>query len=144
MKIKQRFDINRPIISDITTKSDDWAIVPIIQEKADSVGLIRSQVLGYWDTIYLAGIKILKFKAADNDLKVKVLGSIDGETFDPDDDPIEDEFEVTTEKPIIKRIQAYWLGLQIQVKPATSGQNGTLSAQAVGIGIGCSCPDLVA
>ena len=97
-------------------------MVPFTSERG---GLTRN----YWDTWHLAGVKILKFWAADNNLKVKVMGSIDGTDFA---DTVEAEFDVTTTTPVTKRILTYWPYLQVQVKPATSAQHGTLSVLAVG------------
>ena len=122
VKTRQSFQIDRPSVADLTTISDDYSLVPFTSERG---GLTRN----YWDTWHLAGVKILKFWAADNNLKVKVMGSIDGTDFT---DTVEAEFDVTTTTPVTKRILTYWPYLQVQVKPATSAQHGTLSVLAVG------------
>jgi len=74
-------------------------------------------------------VKVLLFSATTKDLKVKILGSLDGITFSQ---TVEAEFTVTTSATVLKRITAYWPYMQIQVKPASAGQNGTLSVQAMG------------
>ena len=125
VKTRQSFQIDRPSVADLTTISDDYSLVPFTSERG---GLTRN----YWDTWHLAGVKILKFWAADNNLKVKVMGSIDGTDFT---DTVEAEFDVTTATPVTKRILAYWPYLQVQVKPAVAAQHGTLSILAIGTSI---------
>lgn len=125
VKTRQSFQIDRPSVADLTTISDDYSLVPFTSERG---GLTRN----YWDTWHLAGVKILKFWAADNNLKVKVMGSIDGTDFT---DTVEAEFDVTTATPVTKRILAYWPYLQVQVKPAVAAQHGTLSILAIGTAI---------
>lgn len=106
---------------DYTTTGNDYAAVPF---NSDEGGTAQ-----YWDAFHLVGIKILRFSASVNSLKVKVLGSIDGTTFP---ETVVSEFTLTAGSSVVKRIVAYWPYLQVQVKPASSGQNGKLSVQAMG------------
>lgn len=123
-KTRQYFQIDRPDVADLTTTINDYVLVPF--------PLDRETTRNYWDTWHLAGVKILKFTAADNNLKVKVMGSIDGTNFT---ETVEAEFTVTTTTPVTKRILPYWPYLQVQVKPAVAAQHGTLSILAIGTSI---------
>ena len=123
-KTRQYFQIDRPDVADLTTTINDYVLVPF--------PLDRETTRNYWDTWHLAGVKLLRFSAADNNLKVKVMGSIDGTNFT---ETVEAEFSVTTATPVTKRILAYWPYLQVQVKPAVAAQHGTLSILAIGTAI---------
>ena len=123
-KTRQYFQIDRPDVADLTTTINDYVLVPF--------PLDRETTRNYWDTLHLAGVKLLRFSAADNNLKVKVMGSIDGTNFT---ETVEAEFSVTTATPVTKRILAYWPYLQVQVKPALAAQHGTLSILAIGTAI---------
>ena len=123
-KTRQYFQIDRPDVADLTTTINDYVLVPF--------PLDRETTRNYWDTWHLAGVKLLRFSAADNNLKVKVMGSIDGTNFT---ETVEAEFSVTTTTPVTKRILAYWPYLQVQVKPAVAAQHGTLSILAIGTAI---------
>jgi len=123
-KTRQYFQIDRPDVADLTTTINDYVLVPF--------PLDRETTRNYWDTWHLAGVKLLRFSAADNNLKVKVMGSIDGTNFT---ETVEAEFNVTTTTPVTKRILAYWPYLQVQVKPAVAAQHGTLSILAIGTAI---------
>ena len=123
-KTRQYFQIDRPDVADLTTTINDYVLVPF--------PLDRETTRNYWDTWHLAGVKLLRFSAADNNLKVKVMGSIDGTNFT---ETVEAEFSVTTATPVTKRILPYWPYLQVQVKPAVAAQHGTLSILAIGTSI---------
>ena len=123
-KTRQYFQIDRPDVADLTTTINDYVLVPF--------PLDRETTRNYWDTWHLAGVKLLRFTAADNNLKVKVMGSIDGTNFT---ETVEAEFTVTTTTPATKRILPYWPYLQVQVKPAVAAQHGTLSILAIGTSI---------
>ena len=123
-KTRQYFQIDRPDVADLTTTINDYVLVPF--------PLDRETTRNYWDTWHLAGVKLLRFTAADNNLKVKVMGSIDGTNFT---ETVEAEFTVITTTPVTKRILPYWPYLQVQVKPAVAAQHGTLSILAIGTSI---------
>jgi len=120
---------DKPTFDPITTTDDNWTNTKVTEDD-----------LSYWDTEFLQG-KVLKFSAATNNLKVKILGALDSNdgagvyTFS---DTVEAEFAVNVGTPVIKRISNYWTALKVQVKTAGSGLNGTLSTVAVGT----SMPDL--
>ena len=122
MKTRQYIQIYKPVVDDFTTTSDSYASVPFKIDGSD-------ETRDYWDTWYLTGVKVMLFSATANALKVKILGSLDGTTFSQS---VALEFDVTTSAVVEKRIADYWPYLQIQVKPAATGQNGTLKVQAIG------------
>ena len=71
-----------------------------------------------------------RFSAATNDLKVKILASIDGGvTF-----PIEEvaEFTLTVGTDLSKTVTTFYTHLKVQVKPAVSATHGTLSTNFAG------------
>jgi hypothetical protein len=120
---------DKPTFDPITTTDDNWTNTKVTEDD-----------LSYWDTEFLQG-KVLKFSAATNNLKVKILGALDSNdgagvyTFS---DTVEAEFAVNVGTPVVKRISNYWTALKVQVKTAEAGLNGTLSTVAVGT----SMPDL--
>lgn len=116
--------VDRPSISDYTTVGNDYADVPFTKE-----GSTDTRV--YWDAWHLAGVKILHFFATAKDLKVQILGSLDGTNFDT---TLVAEFALTagSSSPVEKRIVAYWPYIKVQAKPSTSSQHGTLSVRAIG------------
>ena len=122
MKTRQYIQLDRPVVDNLLTTGDAYVIVPFNIDRTE-------ETRNYWDAWHLTGVKVLLFSATTKDLKVKILGSLDGITFSQ---TVEAEFTVTTSAIVEKRIMAYWPYLQIQVKPAASGQNGTLSVQAMG------------
>ena len=109
-------------MNDFTTTGDDYVPVPF---KIDG----SEKTHDYWDTWHLTGARVLLFSATTNDLKVKIMGSLDGITFPQS---VEAEFTVPTSAVVEKRMTTYWPYLQVQVKPAVAGQNGTLKVQAIG------------
>ena len=122
MKTRQYIQLDRPVVDNLLTTGDAYVIVPFNIDRTE-------ETRNYWDAWHLTGVKVLLFSATTKDLKVKILGSLDGITFSQ---TVEAEFTVTTSATVLKRITAYWPYLQIQVKPASAGQNGTLSVQAMG------------
>lgn len=122
MKTRQYIQLDRPVVDNLLTTGDAYVIVPFNIDRTE-------ETRNYWDAWHLTGVKVLLFSATTKDLKVKILGSLDGLTFSQ---TVEAEFTVTTSATVSKRITAYWPYLQIQVKPAAAGQNGTLSVQAMG------------
>lgn len=122
MKTRQYIQLDRPVVDNLLTTGDAYVIVPFNIDRTE-------ETRNYWDAWHLTGVKVLLFSATTKDLKVKILGSLDGLTFSQ---TVEAEFTVTTSAIVEKRITAYWPYLQIQVKPAAAGQNGTLSVQAMG------------
>lgn len=122
MKTRQYIQLDRPVVDNLLTTGDAYVIVPFNIDRTE-------ETRNYWDAWHLTGVKVLLFSATTKDLKVKILGSLDGTTFSQ---TVEAEFTVTTSAIVEKRITAYWPYLQIQVKPAAAGQNGTLSVQAMG------------
>jgi len=122
LKTRQYIQLDRPVVDNLLTTGDAYVIVPFNIDRTE-------ETRNYWDAWHLTGVKVLLFSATTKDLKVKILGSLDGLTFSQ---TVEAEFTVTTSAIVEKRITAYWPYLQIQVKPAAAGQNGTLSVQAMG------------
>jgi hypothetical protein len=122
LKTRQYIQLDRPVVDNLFTTGDAYVIVPFNIDRTE-------ETRNYWDAWHLTGVKVLLFSATTKDLKVKILGSLDGITFSQ---TVEAEFTVTTSATVLKRITAYWPYLQIQVKPASAGQNGTLSVQAMG------------
>jgi hypothetical protein len=116
--------VERPSVSDYTTTGNSYVDVPFTKE-----GSTDTRV--YWDAWHLAGVKILHFFATTKDLKVQILGSIDGTNFDT---TLVAEFTLTagSSTPVEKRIVAYWPYIKVQVKPSSSDQHGTLSVRAIG------------
>lgn len=116
--------VERPSVPDYTTVGNDYVDVPFTKE-----GSTDARV--YWDAWHLAGVKILHFFATTKDLKVQILGSIDGTNFDT---TLVAEFTLTagSSTPVEKRIVAYWPYIKVQVKPSSSDQHGTLSVRAIG------------
>jgi hypothetical protein len=118
----QRFLISRPTIADKLTVADTYAIVPITE---------NGTAKNYWDTWHLNG-KAMRFAATTQNLLVKILGSLGG-TEDADfTETVEAEFSVAVGAPVKKDIAGLWVAIQVLVKPASSGQNGTLSTKAFG------------
>jgi len=122
LKTRQYIQIYKPDVNDFTTTGDDYVPVPF---KIDG----SEKTHDYWDTWHLTGARVLLFSATTNDLKVKIVGSLDGITFPQS---VEAEFTVPTSAVVEKRMTTYWPYLQVQVKPAATGQNGTLKVQAIG------------
>jgi hypothetical protein len=118
----QRFLISRPTISDKLTVADTYAIVPITE-----YGTAKN----YWDTWHLNG-KAMRFQATTKDLLVKIMGSLGGVEDADFTETVEAEFSVAVGSPVKKDIGGLWAAIQVQVKPASSGQNGTLSVKAFG------------
>lgn len=116
--------VERPSVTDYTTVGNSYADVPFTKE-----GSTDTRV--YWDAWHLAGVKILHFFATTKDLKVQILGSLDGTNFDT---ILFAEFTLIagSSSPVEKRIVAYWPYIKVQVKPSTSSQHGTLSVRAIG------------
>ena len=98
-------------LDDHTTTSNDWAAV------------------GTWRCVAYR-TKHLSFAAADNDLNVRVVGSLDGgETF-----PLtaETSFAVTAGTTETKTITTAYTDLRVEVDPAVDGAHGTLSVKYFG------------
>lgn len=130
MKTRQYIQIYKPVVDDFTTTSDSYASVPFKIDGSD-------ETRDYWDTWHLTGVKVMLFSATTNDLKVKIMGSLDGITFPQS---VEAEFTVPTSAVVEKRMTTYWPYLQVQVKPAVAGQNGTLGVQAMGTTMSSDLP----
>ena len=83
-----------------------------------------------WECSHLK-TKYLTFNATTKDLKVTIFGSRDGgQTFPT---TAAAEFTITVGGSAVeKEITAWYSTLQIQVKPAATGQNGTLSCIRAG------------
>lgn len=113
---KQRLS-TRPLVAlydafaDFTTTSNDYADV------------------GTWDTMLLK-TKAFLFVGATHDLKVKVLGSMDGGATYPYTAVA--EFDVAAAATATKEVTAYYTNLKVQTKPAGAGDNGKLSTQYAG------------
>lgn len=70
------------------------------------------------------------FTATIKDLKVRILGSIDGGvTYDI---VAEAEFVVTTAAAVHKTITTFYTNLKVQVKPSADNQHGTLATKFAG------------
>jgi len=112
---------DRKHVPDLTTASDVYVNVPL-----DSSGNT------IWNTEKLLS-KIFYFNATINNLLVRVLASDDGgETFPIIAYP---ETLVAVGSPVRATIGNYYGQMKIQVKPAASGQNGTLTTEAYGISV---------
>ncbi len=120
----QRFMVYKPTVSDITTTGNDYVPVPF--HKPNS-----TEEQNFWECPHIAGVKLFQFWATIKDLKVQIMGSIDGTNFT---DAVVAEFVVTqgAATPTTKRVPDYWPFRQVQVKPSAAGQNGTLTTLAAG------------
>ena len=75
-----------------------------------------------------------RFAAATQDLKFKVLGSLDGGATYPE--TVESEFTITAGSSTVKTFTGLWSGLDIQVKPAAGGSHGTPTVHFFGSSLG--------
>lgn len=110
-------------IDDFTTTVNTYVNLPIHYPEPGSGESV------IWPTEKL-GSKVFYFKAADNDLNIKILASDDGgETF-----PIIAKAEtlVAVAAPVRVVIGNHYGHLKIQVKPAVEGAHGTLTASVYG------------
>jgi hypothetical protein len=115
-----------PIIYDIKKSGTDFDAYTTV---ADTYATVYT-----WSTRFVTN-ETMDFTAATKDLTVKVLGSLDGTTFGHD---AVAEFNVTAGSTVSKTLGTYYPYLRIQVKPSSSGQNGTLSAILVATNLGGS------
>tara|TARA_Y100000310_G_C19982110_1_gene490275 strand:+ start:56 stop:385 length:330 start_codon:yes stop_codon:yes gene_type:complete len=76
---------------------------------------------------YFASTVQFGFTATTNDLKVKVLGSLDGGTTEPHTAIA--EFTVSAATTVLKTLTTFYTHLKVQVKPAGAGSHGTLTSQ---------------
>lgn len=71
-----------------------------------------------------------RFSAATQNLKVKLLASIDGGATFPNEEVA--EFTLTVGTDLSKVVTTFWTHLKVQVKPAAAGVHGTLSTNFAG------------
>ena len=82
-----------------------------------------------WDTAFLNKF-VIKCAAATNNLKIKILGSIDGgATFSED---VVAETTVNASAVLVTKVTDYYSAIKVQVKPAAENTHGTLSIIATG------------
>ena len=107
---------------------------------ARSYGVLASYLTignGYVDVgvVDTGAFKTVKFRftATTNNLKVTILGSLDGGVTYPED--AEAEFTITAGTPVLKTITSYWTHLKAEVKPAGAGAHGTLATWWAGVSV---------
>jgi hypothetical protein len=96
--------VDTPLIDNVTTSTNEYVNI------------------GTWDTKWFPTKRIV-FTATTNNLKFKILGSLDnGATFPH---TVESEFTVIVGSITIKTIPDHWDALKVQVKPAVNDTHGT-------------------
>jgi len=109
--------------------SDIWVDVPTV---ADFTSGDNYAEVGVWPVEYYS-TKVLSFSCITHNVKVEILGSLDGGVTFPN--TVESEFTLTASAaPTVKTITKPWTHLQIQAKSATSGagNTGVLTVQGFG------------
>ena len=74
--------------------------------------------------------KHFRFTATTNDLKVKILASVDGGVTYPIEEVAEFTLVVATDQS--KTVTTYYSNLKVQVKPAVNDAHGTLATRIAG------------